>query len=402
MKYGKLLVVGLFGLLFFSCSSIQEEQVRGLKVELSEDVLKASNEFSKIEFISLETKNENIVKKISRVIQKDSIYIIFSNSPDNCLARHNESGSLIGVIGRQGRGPEEIISFGAIHVDSCIWIYDRGRSRILKFQSDGSYLDNYKNVGFFNQMVIHGNILALYDLNDGKGMFQNKSLDYKVNLFDMSDKYNPKLIFSDIKRYPDRKNLRVQLSNNFNVSGNYLYYWTFPSETINRFNLESHRAEPYMSIELGSSGISSNFLDKPWKGIKDFIMEAFRKKLYYLNDFYALKRDVYCFRGRDLYIGFHHKKSNKLICNNKIKLFNIKELSPVTFDNKIELVGAISSNRVIFTWQAMDFIEYCKKARQLVSSADWENILSQYPGLKKTIRETTEESNPVLMIASLK
>jgi hypothetical protein len=403
MKYTYLLIVSIFLIFFYACSPSQDKTIRELRVNLSPNVLNLANEFDEIEFIPLETTDENIVRNVSKVVKMDSVYIVYSKSPDNCVAMHDSNGRLHHAVRKMGKGPGELVFTSSMFVDSCIHIYDRGKTAIQSYDIVGDHKSDYKNVNFFSNFVLYNNMLTLYDCSDRLSKFQNIPLNHKVNVFDIADKDHPKLVFSDIERHPHRqKYMRVSLSNNFFLSDNDLFYWTYPADTIFNLNMESLKMEPYTLIDLGSKKITEDLLDKSWKDVKGLVMETFKRKLYYLSDFYSLKKDIYCFRSRDIFIGIDHKKSDELNCYKKMQLFPLQSIPPISIDYNISLVGSISNNCIIFAWQASDFIDYCNKAKQMSSHDDWEKILSLYPGLEKTLNEVTEESNPVLMVTTLK
>lgn len=401
MNYNRLLI--LLTILFHACTPSQEKSASRLKVNFSSGEFNSSYEFDQIKFIPLETKDENIIRNISKVVNLDSVYIVFSSRPDNCVAIHDTNGRYQYSNRNMGKGPGEFVSAHSMHVDSCIHVYDRGKTAIQTYDLMGRFVAEKPKVGFFSKFILYNNLLALYDFSDRPSRFQRIPLNHKLNVFDVTKKDHPKLVFSDIELYSHRqKYMNVILYNNFYLSKEELFYWTFPADTIFRLNMKSLNMEPFTLIDLGTKKITEDFLDKPWRSVREFATERRKRKLYSLYDFYALKKNIYCFMSSDYYIGFGHQETDNLVCYNKMQLFPIPSVPPVTFNSKTRMVGTIGDDRIIFSWEANDFIEYCKKVKKVVSPSDWEKILFSYPGLKRTIEETTEESNPVLMIATLK
>ncbi len=161
--------------------------------------------------------------------------------------------------------------------------------------------------------------------------------------------------------------------------------------------------EPYTILHLGKNSISNDFIDKPWKNLRDFSSSFLKRELYFMNSLYSLKKDIYLFSSIKIYLGIDNKFSDELICYNKMSLFNIKNAPALSFrKDRIVVVGSADNDKIIFTWEAMNFINYCKNIESLLSSEDWKKLLVTYPGLERTLKETTKESNPILMIATLK
>lgn len=386
-------------ILLFNCCT--KRNARIVEVNFSKEMLDVSDQFSEIEFLPVETVDENLVRDITKVLFVDSTYIIFSGLPDNMVAAHDINGRFVRKFGGIGRGPGEHVALTSISIDHNINVYDRGKREIKSFTKQGNFIMSLKNVGYFSQFEMIKKTLILFDSNERMGEFQRINLDKKLNVFDISDKIHPKLVFSDIDKKVSRQNYMHFSLPSLELNDS-LYYWTFPGKSISALDISTLEKKVLVNFDLGDKSITDDILDKPWKDVKGLMTEIYKNNLFYLEKFYSLKRNVYCFRCKDSFIGIEDNTNNEMTCYNKLQLFENKKIPPIKLKYKISMVGSIGNDRIVFAWEASDFIDYFKNAKALLSPEEWYQIQIKYPNLEKTLQITTPESNEILMISKLK
>jgi hypothetical protein len=160
--------------------------------------------------------------------------------------------------------------------------------------------------------------------------------------------------------------------------------------------------QPYVLLDLGDRKISQEFMNKPYKDVIDFGMTVYEQKLIHMSDFYKLSKDVYCFAGHGYHLSLDGSHSNEIKAYEKFQIFPLQGVPPVEFNTKKAIVGSVDNNKLLLSWDAGDFLEYCKKARNITSETKWNEMLNHYPGLRHTLEVTTSESNPIVVVLTLK
>lgn len=392
----------LLAVLCCSCSSVDKRESDFNKKEFvfSTKILQARDEFSKIEFVPLQTTEENIVRYVSQVVKKQDKYIVFSGYPDDCIAIHDSLGQLINVIRQPGKGPEDLSYAMAVHVDSLIHVYSR-LQYIRSYDLEGNFRGSTDGVGWFCDFIKDKDKLVLYDFNETVSYYRNMPLNNRFNVFQIDSFVEKKLLFSDFKKQPHRqKYMGRVLPNNMFLKGSELYYWNFPADTIYTLNLNNLKRKTHAILDMGKWQITQEFIDQPWEDARDFGIAYRKKGLFSLNDYYPLKKDVYCFGAKGFSI--EEQGSRKIDRYNSIQLFSSLGCKPFKFAENIRVVGSIDDDQLIFTIQSEEFLRYCKKIKSNASPKDWGRVVVSYEGLSRTLETVTEESNPVLMVATLK
>ena len=177
----------------------------------------------------LRLEHEDFIKPVAVVsaVEPDAFYVLDRGA--HCV-HYLKHGALLHTIGRQGRGPGELVDPIAMGLkDGLIWVYDAGGGKIVSFETDGKLHAERKTVraataSFEEDAIILHTPLAstLYQVIDyqgnlqaefGRGMqqkvdFQNLDRFLRVHTRDETYLYSLKVDGSEWVRFswaePDR------------------------------------------------------------------------------------------------------------------------------------------------------------------------------------------------------
>ncbi len=379
-----------------------------LEINFSDKIGSASSFFKNIEFVPLETTSNNLIRHCSKVAYKEGKFIVFSASTDNRIATYDQSGKLIKCVTLTGKGPGQCVFSSLVAFDSVIYIYDRGQVRVNCYDFDLNFLHSISNVGFFDSFLMYKNKFTC-STNEVKGgvseHFNIKSGD-KVNIYSISTEGN-KLLYSDLKGNAERgKYISVQSISNLFIVDNTLYYHSFPGYQLYSVSLKSFKKELYHNLKLNEKTFTDKRLDGNYRDVKDFLMDSENRECYWLTSFYKLKNDVMFFNntvpknpGSMAVIS----DGVEVVAYKYMTLFQGVDKSVISIGFQgLNPRGTIGDDRIIFQWEASQFIDCMKKIRSKMEDKDWEKLLATYPGLMTTYENVSINSNPILLIARLK
>ncbi len=176
--------------------------------------LKASELFSDISYIPLETNNNSLVGNISKLIKYKDRFYITDNDITHSIFCFSETGKFLFKINRVGTGPGEYVNLSDFSIDydqNKLLVYDNSMKRILHFSLNGDYVESHAiNFHLFRFSYIANGYFAFY--NDftksnkellNKGVYPNLIItdrDYKIVKTGMN--YSEDVNFSAIPMLP--------------------------------------------------------------------------------------------------------------------------------------------------------------------------------------------------------
>lgn len=153
-------------LIIISTSCISDVTKRELTADTSiyidrdkiktEVMKKASIYVEDVQYIPLETNNENLIGDVTKVILSSNFIHIYDYLSDN-IYQFDYNGKYIRKIGSRGNGPNEymrITSFSVNQDTEDIAIYCEIKQSIIEFTSDGQIISENK-LGFLCNDLIH-------------------------------------------------------------------------------------------------------------------------------------------------------------------------------------------------------------------------------------------------------
>ena len=242
----KFVTVSILILLLFSCMS--EKSSIGVDAEniivVNETGLnikrKASDIFSRIDILTLETTENSLIGSIDKIVPVEDTFFLQDNK-SNSIVLFNRSGNFLKRIWRQGRGPGEYIKLDDFTITrtGTIIILDGQSRKLIFLDKEGTYLTQ-------QELPIY--VDALECINDSLIVFNGSSIGDRVILWDIM---NEKIIVSYIKY--DRK-YSSRIIKPLIKYGDNIYFQRANSSIIH--NMTEKRLEEKWFINFGKRNIN--------------------------------------------------------------------------------------------------------------------------------------------------
>lgn len=149
MKLIPLFVVLATLLSLFSCSNPIANNVTDAEEILidaqHQSVLSLDSIFEKIDYIKLETTDDNILGPITQILFTDSLLIVVDGESAHTVQVYDLTGKFMYTIGRKGNGPGEYVEVSNVCLvphKNQIAVLDRAQNRIIYYALDntGTYV----------------------------------------------------------------------------------------------------------------------------------------------------------------------------------------------------------------------------------------------------------------------
>jgi hypothetical protein len=148
-----LFLLFCFTILLFSCKkgsyneiSDKEENINVRNYELKKEnrnILK--NYIDSVSFLEIKEQGGHYFSSINKLIINDDHIFIFDILGSHTLLMFNKKGDFIRQIGMKGSGPHEYAMLWDFDIDSLyIYLYDRAKQKIFKYDFDGKFCDEKK------------------------------------------------------------------------------------------------------------------------------------------------------------------------------------------------------------------------------------------------------------------
>ena len=281
-----LILIGSF--LFFSCNkphnNIEPDisDVKTIIVDTKQElVLPLDSIFHKIEFIKLETTNENLIGKISQLFFIDSLIIAVDAESSKTICFFDRRGNYLHRIKDLGQGPHEYVEISHVSIvpgNKQLVVIDRPQNKVIYYDLNGKFVKSERTPFMLSYFEFLESGSKAYKIN---GMNDSQIGEYRNNPFVVTDKNNNIIYgaFQDIntenfsfsKLYPLRKfQETVYFSPNF-------------SSTIYEVSDTIVKAKYQIDFkQYKMPGLSNDITDKQFK--------EYREKYFYFNgDFIELK-----------------------------------------------------------------------------------------------------------------
>jgi len=341
---------------------------------------KVSEIISDYSFIHLETTVESLIGTINQIeISNNKIYIL-DNSKSNGLYVFSITGKFINKLTYKGNGPGEFISPYSFYIDKkgYLLLYDIQLSRLLKYDLNSlKFIEEVKMPfrspkSFF---VLPDDDLYLYYGDKGNRDFKEKNI----------------LIVSDNKGTIRKKFLKTMPSENifhgsetnfYSFSGN-TYFYPYFSNKIYLVTKDSIQCKYEMFF--GDSEIVDQDLFLKSKSSVETFNEIMRSSKDWIRLLYVYENEKYLvvkyYIKKDFYTGIYNKESRKVI--------NFKQsdvLDDIGIGGKFPLPIGVNGNQFI---AQINLFDINKKSLKIES-------------LRKYVETSREDSNPILMLYSIK
>lgn len=256
MKY---LVLVFVCMIFGGCSKEQRSSVV-CSYQIDVDKAIVSNLFDavdSVDFIQLETNNDNLISEIGQLAISDNI--VLSDRRTNQLLQFTLDGRHLSTLSNIGNGPGEYVRLDAFLVDKengDIMILDAMQNKVIVYSKEGAFLREVNTPlpygpGFFAKSA--QNKYFVFEQSITSVMAESN-----YNLFVCSeDMSNP------VKLLPFTKTSNVAFSPRtifYYVNDTLVYVPTY-QETI--YNVFEDRVEPRLRIDFGDKWVDDEYVYNP-------------------------------------------------------------------------------------------------------------------------------------------
>ena len=360
------------------------------------DKLKFSQFVDTIEFIPLETTDENLIGEIQRIIYDDEKYYIrVTRGMQNAnLLVFDKKGKYLWGLNKRGNGPGEYNDFKD-------FLLTKERINVVSYFKFISY---DRQGGFKEEYKLEQHIKEFLNIDDTTFLVYNFRSPKKVNTFlnKMNDKGKVKEFFFE------RKENEAKVGNNrinwrsLIVYGDF-YYLNYPYiDTI--FQIEHEQVHPFFYIDYGDKKIPENLL-KSFDDIQ-YVEKALSKSKDYmlLSSFGLSEHYVYIGSINKTYQAFltlYSRKTGKTLSARKIEddLYLKGMFLPVT--SKM-LPHNSDNGDILWEVEPSYLIEGYRKYMSNLSEPRRVEFKSKYPDLVKMCTTLKEDDNPVLLRIKVK
>ena len=436
MKHMSLLLIGVFVLLGCSSNKKQEPISKsGVPViNLSEDVstvpsLLLSEAAEKLEIVPLEMTDESVLSDITEMQVTDhNIWI--DHGREFYIYRFSRTGKILNRIGSIGQGPGEYVNYLTFLVDEDkkeVYIFSTNNG-VLVYDFEGGFK---KQISDFQTMVgMFSSIYKQYILNDHKffaiqnfGLYRSVDKDSLWSFVSLDDNFQKKRLFKNPVHVGKEEQIIANRANMDRMVNYWMEYLTsvdiyngqltlkYPdTDTIYCYDDATNQLLPQYAI----------FTDEE-KGDYEATHLWFkdRKAFDYFSIFsyYPTKDFVYLIgsKGEEVYTYCYNKKDGSVRLQKRQSTITERDVPWFSFPLRQMKRDFVLDNDLgggDFTVDSRSSGKYWIDILEPGGDENWIDIdqiksstvidESKKKELIRVLESTTEDSNPILMIATLK
>jgi hypothetical protein len=361
-------------------------KVEAIKINSRESSsIKTSEIFADIEFIKLETNEDNLMGDIIKMVVSDSLYFILCS---NGIFIFRADGSFLNKINK--RTTDKIQSFTDFQVDTTkrtITIYDNKGRQFVETNLYGGTIDNwFIDLDGYSSHKINNDLFAVYigasyynKRANHKLNFVNKQGEIVAKCFPISEHETSFMHFGDL--------------NNFSASVSPTKFLYSFNDTI--YSLKETEIIPEFYFDFGSESVPASILNEHYKDVMHF--------------YETLRSTNYSFRINGLIEGRNHlifsyangfriihgilskqSKTVKLINQYNDDLsFDGYEINP-TFLN---LPRAYYNDSYFSLMDSHDLIQRLESVKQ---KGFWPDFSKRNTEIVQILQTTTVKDNPII------
>lgn len=278
-------------------------------------------DLSTLSFIHLQTNSNSLIGSDYKVVHNDSLLVILSNK----IIGFNLSGDHLFTIDKKGKGPGEYLTLSDILIldNNNFLVLDRQGKKVLHIDSSGATLKTIPiDLHGLTFDFIDKSTLAVYSGSDW-----TENSKHRLNYLDLEKQ---KIIKSFFPISQNEYNWRYFIGiQNFQRGANNLYFYMDCNDTI--YSISKNRMDPYIIMDFGKNKMPSEYVNREYGSIVDFLTEVEKKNIIYnilqmniAHEHYSLgfreKRNYYHFIGKQ-------NNSSGVLINNYDNFLGFRELS---------------------------------------------------------------------------
>lgn len=145
----------------FACSKNEVELLVNTRIDIDglERAPKDSTSVSSIRYVNLETTKESCFSRIRKIRYRNDLFFIMTSNGEEGLFLFSKQGEFVTKIKQIGKGEGEFLSVSDFNVlaDGSIYIWDYKLDKLLIFNSNFEFQQEYVIDCFFEEMVVFTN-----------------------------------------------------------------------------------------------------------------------------------------------------------------------------------------------------------------------------------------------------
>jgi len=391
----------LIALCLFSCGrkSHQDNKIETISINGNiKQTLNFSSFVDTIEFIPLETNEENLIGKVNRIIYKNGKYYLRTTQGmiNGKLSVFDKAGKYLWGLNKRGQGPGEYEELDDFSLTDSGNIVIPTYKRIITYDSIGHFLSENRMELFMTEFLNIGNNSFIirhfaayrYD-NNLFSIMDNKGI-IKGRLFKQSNIEAKKSAF-----LVDARSITTYKS---------IIYFIYPyCDTIYSIDNKKNIKRLYY-IDYGSKKIPDGLIDK-----KDDVL-SWEKKLFIFDDY--LHASAIGVTENYIYIGSINKSFQAFFTLYSKKDKHILTAHTLIDDmffkgNKLTITARnmaheVDGNDILWPLDPECLINGYKHYMSYLSETGREEFQKKYPELVKICTTLKEDDNPVILRIKVK
>ena len=387
--FPSILLSLLIAILLFSCNN--DEKNKNSSQGTEEIIIDAKHQtalpydsiFKEIDYIKLETTDENLIGQISQVIFIDSLIVVVDKENARTVNVFDQTGKFLYPIGTKGNGPGEYVDISHVtynRLKDRLALYDKMQKRIINYNLKGEHL--------FTERPPFTLIYFEYLKNGGKAFYKGGTQDpllgkLKDNPLYVTDSFNNPL-YGDCYVYYKLNTFEYSSNSPLRTFDEMTYFSPDFSNVVYLVNDSMVAPKYHINIvENGMPPIDDNITDE--------MFQDYRNRYFIFNgDFIELDKFTYINimtpKGYP-FVLYSHKQKKTFFCNDQIS----HPIHPFLFNKAPK--ARYNENTVVFDVSAY-FLLFNKKEL-------YDNYEAHQGWLDVLFDELDEESNPILVLAHL-
>jgi len=361
-------------------NSLNTQIIKVRNDDILESNINLSDLIDSVEFVVLETNENNQISQIDKVIDFRNRFYILDRISGRRVLVFDHKGKFLFQIGRNGKGPGEYIIPYDISIDEAgnnLYLIDVQNRRINIYDAlTGSFKESLSHDLPISQLIKQG---SRYVTLVGKQMERLVITDDKLNLIDKSIKFEP--------RYAMRVyDPLVKVSDSLTI------FRLFLNDTI--YGVSEGKLFPFMIIDFGNYGVGNSDLDfslDQMRGI-DYRKHFSNKMTSKTKFYYGKTHTFFTFLYReDLHwVVVSNDKGGKVVVSTR----NIE--NDVTFEYEPPFIKGISEDRESY----ICFLFHHKLDQKRLTGM---NLTLESQHLKRIMdSDFNENSNPMIVKINFK
>lgn len=373
-------------IILFSCkketnkSRISETEIENITIDLDNNIQVAYDSLiERVEFIKLETTEDNLIGQISQVFFIDSLIIVVDSENAKSISVFEINGKFKNTIGEIGNGPEEFVEISNVVIvpnSNLLTVLDRPQKKILYYSLDGTFVKYERQPFMLNyfEFLDSGhkafNTISMFDYAYGRN--RGKSLI-------VTDSTNEIIYGAFDDTYRD--DFHYVINRPLRKYGQQVFFSTNLTDSI--YIVQNDKIIPKYYIDIKNNSMP-NLNDK---GLTtDELYNFMDTRFFYNGDFIELEDFTFVNIATPWsypFAVYHHEKQEVFLASGKFDnpLYSFFENAPIARYKK---------NGIVFIVSPYILIDFKK--------ALYENNRNYKKILDELFKDVELDSNPILFI----